>query len=97
MTDLQTLFHYDDANDKSIIEVRQDVEPIMDMNKRQMNQASSYHDGKEAMHHYARIPIAALEKYKMETGSDPMTDPEAMRRFLNDPDQRVWRVRGGKV
>lgn len=94
-TAVHTLFHYDEAEDRGIIETIQDVEPIMDLNKQQSNSADS--NWNQTMNHVARIPKSVIEQYRIEKGIDLMNDEAELKKFLNDPDQRVWRTRGGNV
>ena len=91
---IKTFLDYDEADDRLIIRTEQDVEPVMDGNKRLMNDAET--SWKKPMNHVARIPLAIIEQYRVEKGIDLLKDEAAMKQFLNDPDQRVWRVRGGK-
>jgi hypothetical protein len=45
----------------------------------------------------ASIPLVIIEKYKNEKGIDLMKDKAAMKRFLNDPDNKFLRVKPGKI
>lgn len=92
---IKTFLDYDEDGDKLIIRAEQDVEPVMDMNKRQINDAGNPR-WEKPMNHVARIPLAIIEQYRIEKGIDLLKDEAALKRFLNDPDQRVWRVRWGK-
>lgn len=92
---LNTIIHHDDADDVLTVGIVQDVEPIMEQNKRLANDASQH--WKQPMNRVASIPVSVIEHYRVEKGIDLMNDEAALRQFLNDPDQRVWRVRGGRV
>lgn len=97
MNGVQTRFYYDDADDKATIATYQDIEPCLEQNQRDRNASSTHFDRHRAMHHAARIPLVIIEKYRAEKGIDLMNDPDAMRKFLNDPDNKIFRTRGGKV
>lgn len=88
------LWHYDPTTDKAVIETRQDVTDITEDCKAQFaatDQRARYNDG---MHHVARIPLAILQEL-MQKGITK--DPKAMKKWLNDPDNRSFRVRPGRV
>ena len=52
-SDVQQFFHYDEAEDKSVIYQTQDVEPILKMNKIERNHIDQSND---VMKHVACIP-----------------------------------------
>lgn len=93
---IYTRLHYDESDDRLTIRTEQDVEPIMDHNKRLINETGNPR-WKKPMNHVASIPLAVIEQYRVEKGIDLLKDEAELKKFLNDPDQRVWRVRGGKV
>jgi hypothetical protein len=92
---IQTRAHYDESSDKLIIERIQDVEPILESNKRAMNNACAGWKGE--FHRVASIPLVIIEKYKNEKGIDLMNDKEALNSFLNDRDNRCFRTKPGKI
>ena len=91
-TQIREEFHYDDINDKMIINRVQDVEPILDFNKEARNHINT--GRMNDVHHVARIPLIVLEKWKREGVIDwfHSTDAER-RRVLNDPANAMFRVR----
>ncbi len=92
---IATRVHYEESGDKLIIERTQDVEPILDTNKRIANDAPTNWKGE--FHHVASIPLILIEKYKNEKGIDLMKDKAAMKRFLNDPDNKFIRTKPGRI
>jgi hypothetical protein len=92
---VQTRVHYEEDGDRLIIQRIQDVEPILEANKAKANDART--DWKGEFHHVASIPLVIIEKYKNEKGIDLMKDKAAMKRFLNDPDNKFLRVKPGKI
>jgi hypothetical protein len=90
-----TKFHYDEMEDKLTVERVQDVEPIIEYNKALANDAPTNWRGD--MHRVASIPFVIIEKHKNETGVDLMKDEVALRRFLNDPDNRMFRTKLGRL
>lgn len=87
-------WHYDDENDTATIETVQDAEGIIEANKAvyaTVDERARYGDG---VHHVARIPLAVLADLKKKGIAD---DPAAMKRWLNDPENKFFRVRPGRV
>ncbi|MEX3555344.1 MAG: hypothetical protein VB131_01515 [Burkholderia gladioli] len=87
-------WHYDPASDTATIESVQDHAAIVETNRRAFNatdERARYHDG---MHHVARIPLVVLQDL-MAKGITK--DPKAMKKWLNDPENRYFRVRPGRV
>lgn len=92
---VQTRVHYDEQDDRLIIERTQDVEPILEKNKRLLNESNT--TWKDDFHHVASIPLVIIEKYKNERGIDLMNDKEALKCFLNDPDNKFFRTKPGRI
>jgi len=89
-------FHYDAAEDRLIIERVEDVEPVLDANKRAFD-VDNKRFGKGPMHKMASIPMIVIEKVKRETGVDLLLDRKAMIEFCNDRDNALFRVRPGRL
>ena len=85
---------YDESEDRLIIERVQDVEPILEANKRAFNDADT--SWKREMNHVARIPKVIIDEY-MKRGINLLADEAALKRFLNDPDNRLFRTKPGRV
>lgn len=91
-------FHYDESTDTAVIKSVQDVEPILEANKRAFNDSGGYKS--EVMNHKARIPEVIALKWCNDNGvkyQEFLSDPNIMRRFLNDPDNKAWLTRPGRV
>lgn len=88
------LFHYDHATDQFHIETVYDAEDVIEFNK-----ALDSHVGPDAkwkgdMHRVASIPLTIY----MDLVKQGITkDEKAFRRWLNDPQNRFFRTRGGRV
>lgn len=96
---MRTFYHYDHADDRLTVETVQDVEPILEANKRQFD-----HDDRrfksEAFNHVARVPLVVLEQWARDKGityQELMNNDAVMRRFLNDPDNKFLRTKPGKI
>lgn len=85
-------FHYDHATDQFTIETEQDISLMREVNTARFNDAPS--DWRGDMHLVASIPLNIYMELKEKGIAD---DQEALRRWLNDRDNRVFRVRPGVV
>ena len=83
----RTDFHFDEAEDKVTLNTVQDAEPIVDENKRKMNQ---YGDklslGKRGeWHHAASIPINVWDQWMQDTNGAIEKDSKLLAAYLNNP------------
>jgi hypothetical protein len=73
----------------------QDVEPILEFNKARQNDGHDYYTRDRSMVAVADMPLVVYQDL-MKAGIVGMngrrTDQKALRRFLNDPDNRVFRI-----
>ncbi len=84
---------YDDVEDTFSIETVVDVEPLIELNKAQFNaqeKHTRWGDGARV----ASIPLSIYFELKRKGILD---DPAEMTKWLNDPDNRVFRTRPGRV
>jgi len=88
--------HYDETEERMYIQTVQDVEPILEANKRQF-EVDDKRFKSETMNHVARIPMVLIEKVKREQGIDLLNDEKALKRFLNDSDNKFLRTKPGKL
>jgi hypothetical protein len=93
-------FHATDDGVGFRIEYTQDIEPIIEANKAAFNTFSSaresFGDGMtlNGRSHVASIPAVIHAKLTRE---GIIRDPKALRRWLNDPDNAVFRTRPGHL
>jgi hypothetical protein len=92
-TGIRELFYYDPDRDRFRIEAIQDVDDITDLNKAQHNEATD-RGWKGDLNHVARIPLVLFYKLK-KLGI--LNDQRAIKRWLNDKDNSVFRTRPGRV
>lgn len=86
-------FHASDDGDSFTIETVQDVEPLLDMNKADMNEVGNFDkwgDGKLV----ARIPMVIYDQWMREGITD---DQAKLKAKLNDPDNRFMRTWPGHL
>lgn len=95
LTGITEIFHYDDTTDEFHIENRQEL--ILDeMNADEYNDVStkSTTQWKGDMHRVASIPMVIYADM-VKTGM--IHDQKAMRKWLADPDNRVFRTKPGSL
>lgn len=92
ITDSWETVEYDDGEDRVVYKRFQDVEPLLDMNKRL--QASPW-SRKETMWHAASIPNIIVEKWLRELGVNVLRRDHwpAVRKLLNSNEYRYLRAR----
>ncbi|ARV77516.1 hypothetical protein [Sinorhizobium phage phiM5] len=95
LTGITKYFHYDEGQDAKnfVIETIQQTTPIVDQNKEEFNNSRASTRG-EDMVKVASIPLALFFELKKKGITQ---DPVAFKRWLNDPDNRLFRTRPGTV
>lgn len=86
-------FHWDEQSKgkEMIIQTQQRTDEIIETNKIDYNEASSrWGDGQMV----ARLPLTIWGDLKKRGIID---DPKALRKWLNDPDNAVFRTRPGRI
>lgn len=91
LSGITSYWHYDDATDTALIEKRQDVSDILKANKAEFNED---HGRYGEWTKVASIPLSVYYDLKAQGIVD---DPVAMKRWLNDADNRFFRTRPGTV
>lgn len=87
--------YWHDHDDGSVtVQTVQDVGDIAEANKMSYNQFDERSSWKGDMHRVASIPMSVY--YDLQR-KGILNDPAAMKRWLNDPDNRVFRTRPGVV
>lgn len=91
-TGVVTYFH-DIEDGKFGIEQVQDVADAIEVNKKQANEDDGRWKG-DGYHHVASIPpVIAMDLH----AKGIFDDPKAFQRWLNDGDNRFFRVKGGTL
>ena len=80
-------FHYDESSDTFTIETKQDVTDIVEWNKAEYNEYSHPQFG--TMRKVASIPLPLYYELKRKGIID---DPNALKKWLNDPDNKFFRT-----
>lgn len=93
-TGITEFFDYDDNTDLVTIRTEQDVTDLAEQNKALFNDVDNPHRFGGEWHRVAQIPSTVYNELYQ---SGKIHDKQYMRRFLNDPDNRVFRTRPGKI
>ena len=86
-------WHYDADKDEATIETEFQVGDLVEKNKSEFNLYDERTRWGE-WNKVASIPMALFHRLKAKGIVD---DPAAMKRWLNDPDNRFFRTRPGRV
>ena len=87
-------FDYDELTDQVTLRTEQDVTDLVEQNKALFNEFDNPHRFGGEWHRVAQIPsVIYNELYQ----SGKLHDQAYMRRFLNDPDNRVFRTHPGRM
>lgn len=92
-------YFYDHATDEFTLTREQEITPLVELNKFKYNNAPDRY-GNDIMHHVASIPftlLPELEKKGIMTAGGRIIDEKALKAWLNDSDNRVFRTRPGRV
>ena len=89
---LTEIFHYDPETEGFTIETQQDVTALIEGNKFLYNEDSGTRHGD--LNRVASIPLPIYWKLKQEGVID---DQKRFKAWLNSPDNRFFRTRGGRV
>lgn len=90
-------YHFDPETQGFVIETRQDISDLIELNKAVVNDNDGW---KGDLHHVAHIPLvvlADLAKQGIVTTGGQILDDARFRRWLNDRDNQVFRVKRGRV
>jgi len=93
-TGIAQYFHYDGATDSFVLEDVQDVEANIEAARAQFNAVASPRERWGDIAKVAHIPNVVLQQLMI---GGKLWDQAFMKRWLNDPDNAVFRTRPGTV
>lgn len=93
VTGVESIWHYDPATEDTTIESRQVLDERLHINRDEFNAHSAF-TKRGDMWKVASIPLVVYEDLVKQGIAQ---DPERLRRWLNDPDNRFFRTTPGKV
>jgi len=92
---IKTKFKYDRSEDNMIVKSEKDVQPLIELNKKELNGDSPYGGvERNGMRKVASIPLIVIEKWKRELGVDVFNKDHMpkVKQLLNDPEWRWLRT-----
>jgi len=96
---IRTQTVYEDGDGGIIIETKQDVSEIIEANKAQLDFDKQRTGHLNELHHVARIPFTVIDdlnKKGVMRGFN-VIDEVGFARWLNDPENAVWKTYRGTV
>ena len=90
-------FRYDPYTGDREIVTEQDCDPIAEVTKAQMNQTDERARWKKTMNKVMSIPLSVIYDLQVKRGVNLFKDKKELKRFVNDPDNKVFRTRSGHV
>jgi len=90
-TGIKKFWHVTDKGEY-VVETVQEMDQIVDANKRAYNSADDRWG--EKLNRVASLPLSVYYRLKRERIAD---DPKRLAKWLNDGDNRVFRTRGGTL
>lgn len=96
MTGVREWMRYDPVTKEMEVRSEQIVDPMLETAKANYNQTDERARWKD-MNHVGILPLEVWWHHKKVHGVDLMRDHDALRRWLNDPDNRHFRTRPGRI
>lgn len=93
ITNTTKWWHYDASKDEAVIETVADITPVIEQNKAAYAKVDEKAKWGEWAH-VAQIPMSVYWELKKKGIAE---DPVAMKKWLNDPENKYFRTRPGKV
>lgn len=98
ITGTKQWFHWNDADESFTIQTEQPVDALIEANKANFNEFSSGSDKwGEEIGHRTRVASIPMNVYLDLKKRGILQDEAALKRWLNDPDNAVFRTRPGNV
>jgi len=88
------LFHWDDSTEDFHIETVSDVTDIIEANKARYNGTDERAGWRGDLHCVGSIPMDLYFKLR---AAGIIGNPERMKKWVNDPDNRLFRTRPGRI
>ena len=88
-------YHYDESTKQHALETEQDVTHIIEDSKSLFNQVDERANWKGDTHRIASIPMSIY--HELAKISNNFKDQKVIKKWLNDPDNRVFRTRPGRI
>jgi hypothetical protein len=90
-TGIKHVFHYDNLTDEASITAEQDVDHIIEQNKQLINEAP------DRWGEWTRVAQIPMVVYLDLQKKGILNDQAALKRWLNDPDNKFFRTKAGTI
>ena len=91
ITGIRHVFNYDEMTDEATITAEQDVSDVIEANK------TAFNDAPDRYGEFTRVAQIPMVIYMDLKKKGILDDQVALKRWLNDPDNRFFRTRPGQV
>lgn len=88
---IKRTFHWDDTTDEFLIQTQQDTTDIVEANK------AAYNDAPDRWGDFTRVASIPISLYFDLKKKGIVDDDKAMKRWLEDPSNRFFRTRPGRL
>jgi hypothetical protein len=95
VTGITQWFHFDESTGDMGLQTRQDVTAVIEGTKGVFNSTDERKPWKGDVHKVASIPMVIYSE--LAKISNNFKDQRVVRKWLNNPDNRVFRTRPGRV
>lgn len=86
-------FHFDDETGQATIQTQQDVTAIIEENKQEYAQV----DERARWGEWSRVASIPMSIYFQLKAEGKLDDQAYMKKWINDPENKYFRTRSGKV
>ena len=86
-------FHFDDETGQATIQTQQDVTAIIEENKQEYAQV----DERARWGEWSRVASIPMSIYFQLKAEGKLDDQAYMKKWINDPENKYFRTRAGKV
>lgn len=91
ITGIRHVFHYDEVTDEATITAEQDVSNVIELNKQE------YNDAPDRFGEWSKVATLPMVVYYDLKKKGILDDQVALKRWLNDPENRFFRTRPGTI
>ena len=89
--------YYNPDTGEQALETTGDVTEIAESAKARFNMVDERARWRDGYNHVAQVPLQVIDQVRRDTGVNLLTDRAAMKEYLNNSDNRVWRTRPGRI
>ena len=88
---------YEESADTFTLTTHQDVQPIIDQNKKELNSGVNQNTNSIMGRKVASIPLVVWKEWMKVTNGAIEKDPKLLAKYLNDPDNAFLRTHSSRI